>query len=115
MKEIMAAESSEENQGVPTFIYTTSLSKDETPLLYLLERPIDELGDDLLEEFAGKKLSVSEIYDAHHVGKRYILRNYKDALIQLEADGKIAVTPPKRRPYRGKPSMGEDVQISFPT
>lgn len=114
MKEIMAGESSEQNQGVPTFTYTTSLSRDETPLLFLLEQPIENLGETLLKEFAGRTMSVEEIYEAHQVGTKFILRNYKDALIRLEEEKQIVADPSKRRPYRGKPSMGNDVKISFP-
>jgi three-Cys-motif partner protein len=39
MKEIMASESSEFDQGVPSFSYSKSLSEYETPLLFSLDRP----------------------------------------------------------------------------
>lgn len=110
MKEIMAAESSEASQGVPTFTYTKSLSSDETPLLYMLERPIDELGEMLLADFAGRTMRMKEIFEQHHVGRRFIERNYKAALIQLELDGKISTNPSKRR----KGTFADHVQVTFP-
>lgn len=116
MKEIMAAESSEENQGVVTFTYTRSLSRDETPLLYLLDRPLDDLGEMLLTEFAGQSLTMEGVFDRHNVGKPYVKRNYKAALIQLEVDGRIEAEPPiSKRPQRkGESTFADRVLVKFP-
>jgi hypothetical protein len=40
-----------------------------------------------LDEFAGKNSDDAEVYNQHHVGKRYIKKNYKQALLKLEAEG----------------------------
>ncbi len=114
MKNIMAAESSEFEQGVPTFKYTIATNQIEMPLLYLLSRPIVDLAEMLLTDFAGQKRSMLHIYEEHHVGKRYVERNYKDALIALEMEGRITAEPAKRKPYKGKPSFGPDVLVTFP-
>jgi hypothetical protein len=62
-------------------------------LLFELLRPLDELENMLLDEFAGQTLTMLEVYNQHHVGKRYIKKNYKQALLKLEAEGKIIVDP----------------------
>jgi three-Cys-motif partner protein len=116
MKDIMAKESSEFEQGVPSFGYAKALSEYETPLLFQFDRPIEELGEMLLEHYAGCTLSMRAVFEAHHVGRRYIERNYKSALLQLEKEGKITADPPaaRRRPHKGEPSFGPNVLVRFP-
>jgi len=115
MKDIMAKESSEAIQGVPSFKYTNSLTQDETPLLYLLARPIEELGDILLNDFKDQNLTCLEVYHRHHIGRPYLKKNYKAALLQLESEGKIKTTPPAsdRRMYKGTRTFGDGVQVWF--
>jgi hypothetical protein len=116
MKEIMAKESSEFNQGVASFTYTKALSAEETPLLYLLERPLEDLAGDLLKRFAGQTLTMDEVFERHHIGTPYIKKNYKAALLDLEEQGKISTNPAasNRRKRAGKPTFAGDVMIEFP-
>lgn len=113
MKEIMAGESSSAKQGVPSFEYNPAPPR--YPLLYELYRPLDELENLLLDEFAGQTMAMEQIYNQHHVGKRYISKNYKDALKKLEQQGKIIADPPasKRRKYKGEITFGEKVTVTF--
>jgi three-Cys-motif partner protein len=108
MKEIMAKESSTEQQGVASFEYNPA-TRDQ-PLLFELSRPRDDLKNMLLDEFAGQSILVKEIYESHHVGKPYIEKNYKEVLLQLEAEGKITADPSKRK----KNTMADRVMITFP-
>lgn len=89
MKEIMAKESSEQTQGVPSFEYNPATL--QQPLLFELTRPLDELEAMLLNTFSGRTMTMKEIYDQHHVGKPFISKNYKTALGNLESQGRIAV------------------------
>lgn len=66
MKEIMAGESSSENQGVATFEYNPASSRQ--PLLFSLARPLDDLADDLLSRFAGRTLTMQQVYEQHNIG-----------------------------------------------
>lgn len=115
MKDIMAKESSEENQGVPSFEYNPAVSSQQ-PLLFELYRPLDELEEMLLDEFAGRTMTMISIYQEHHVGRRYVLRNYKAALNSLEAKGKIIAEPPanQRRKQKGEITFPDTVQVKFP-
>ncbi len=114
MKEIMAGESSEKEQGVPTFEY--SPASERFPLLFELSRPLDDLEEMLLRDFAGQKLLMRAIYERHSVGKRYIKINYKRALTNLESAGKIRTDPPaNKRPKRhGVVTFGDSVVVAFP-
>ena len=116
MKEIMAAESSDFDQGVPSFAYSRSLDESETPLLFSLDRPLELLADSLIEHFEGQILTMKEVFERHHVGTRYIERNYKTALNRLENEGKIVANPPAaQRPKRsGEVTFGPRVQVRFP-
>ena len=115
MKEIMAKESSGTEQGVPSFEYNpATLSQ---PLLFELSRPLDELEHMLLDEFAGQTMTMTEIFNQHHVGKRYIAKNYKEALRKLEQQGRITVNPPasQRPKRRGEITFADAVRVTFPS
>ena len=106
MKDIMAKESSDTQQGVATFEYNPVDA--QQPFLFEFSRPLDELGDMLLQEFAGQTLKMSSIYEQHNVNRPYTRQNYKRVLGQLEDQGKI--TAPNRR---GK-TFGDSVLVTFP-
>ena len=110
MKGIMARESSSASQGVASFDYNPADKR--MPLLFELTRPIDELADMILAEFSGQTISFKTLYEKHSIGKPYIERNYKDVLLQLEANGKITTKPPSHERRPG--TFGEKVEIIFP-
>jgi len=109
MKEIMAGESSLHEQGVPSFDYNPADKR--FPLLFELNRPLDELEGMLLAEFAGRKVAMKDIYEQHHVGRRFIKKNYKAKLKQMEIKGAIRCEP-SRRP---KDTFGDNVLVTFPS
>lgn len=112
MKDIMAKQSSILLQGVPSFQY------DQKPVQLSLfdSQPLNELEDMLLDEFADQTMTMLQVYERHNVGKRYIEKNYKEALLQLEQKGKITVDPPaSQRPKRkDKPTFADHVKVTFP-
>jgi hypothetical protein len=114
MKEIMAKESSECTQGVPSFEY--SPASEIFPLLFELSKPLDDLEDMLFQEFAGQELTMSDIYIRHNVGRPYIKTNYKKVLAGMEAAGKIKANPAaKDRPKRGGAvTFADRVLVTFP-
>ena len=114
MKEIMASESSENEQGVPSFEY--SPASERQPVLFGYSHPLDELEKMLLDEFAGLTLTMGEIFERHNYEKRYVEKNYREALIKLEADGTIATDPPaSARPKRkGMVTFGPNTKVTFP-
>ena len=114
MREIMAKESSSKDQGVPSFGFSPADRR--FPLLFELWRPLDELGEMLMTDFAGCRISMREIYERHSPGRRFIERNYRDALRKLEEQGRIKVEPParQRKARKGELSFGPKVMVSFP-
>ena len=114
MKEIMASESSTADQGVPSFVYNPADKR--FPLLFEYTRPLDDLTEMLLDDFANQTLTAKQIFESHHVGRPYIEKNYKDALRKLEAENLILTNPPaeKRRKQKGKVSFSDNVEVTFP-
>ncbi len=114
MKEIMAKESTDQDQGVASFEYNPATT--QQPLLFELTRPLDELESMLLDKFSKRTLTMKEIYDQHHVGTPYISKNYKAALNKLEAKGKILAEPPanKRKKRNGEITFADSVKVTFP-
>lgn len=110
MKKIMAKESSLKEQGVSSFAYNPA--DIHQPLLFALSRPLDDLGEMLLKQFAGKQMKMIDVFNQHHVGYRYVERNYKDVLMKLEEQGKIKANPVAKG--RRKNTMGDNVEITFP-
>ncbi|MGB3419080.1 MAG: three-Cys-motif partner protein TcmP [Dolichospermum sp.] len=109
-RDVMAKESSEQNQGVPSFEYNPATIRQ--PLLFEISRPLDDLEQMLMDEFAGQTITMQEIYMQHNVGRSYISKNYKTALINLESQGKITAEPPVNK--RKKNTFGDSVKVTFP-
>lgn len=112
MKQIMASASSTADQGVASFDY--SPADESTPLLFELTRPLDDLEDMLRTEYAGKVVSMIDIYQSHSVGRRYLSKNYKDALKKMEETGHISVTDPEGKKRR-KGSFADRLLVTFPS
>lgn len=110
MKEIMAKESSSSDQGVPSFEYNPSIYKQG--FLFELSRPLDQLGELLLAQYAGKMLTMKQVYDRHNVGTPFIKSNYKAILSTLEQEGKIITDPPAEK--RRKATFADGVRVIFP-
>jgi GMT-like protein len=68
-----------------------------------------------LERFAGKRMSMLDVYDRHQVDTPFIKANYKEALRNLEANGRIKTDPPapKRKMIKGQRSFADDVIVTF--
>lgn len=61
---------------------------------------------------------MKEVFEAHHIGKPYVKRNYKEALRNLEARGAVKVSPPAERRRKGKDgklSFSDNALVIFPT
>lgn len=114
MKEIMAKESSEADQGVPSFRY--SAASERCPLLFDLTTPLADLEKELTARFAGKTLTMEEVYRSHSVGRPFIKRNYKRALNNLEQAGRLKAVPSAndRKVQKGERTFADQVKVTFP-
>lgn len=113
MKEIMAKESSDDNQGVPTFEYNPADFLPKQSLLFQLSRPLDDLKGMLLEKYSSKTITMYDIYSSHHIDTPYIKSNYKEALKSLEAAGKIKAIKLNGKPRKAG-TFADDVSAIFP-
>jgi three-Cys-motif partner protein len=110
MKDILDAESSKHEQGVPSFQY--SPADERQPMLFELSRPLEDLEEMLLEKFAGRHVTMEQVYQEHNVGTRYVKRNYKEVLRTLEQKGLIEAEPPASK--RKANTFADRVLVTFP-
>jgi peptidoglycan hydrolase-like amidase len=77
---------------------------------------LEDLEKELRHQFAGKTLTMQDIYMKHNVGRPFISRNYKRALSNLESAGKVQADPPaaKRRMQKGERTFPDHVKVTFP-
>ncbi|WP_281337268.1 three-Cys-motif partner protein TcmP [Flavobacterium eburneipallidum] len=112
MKEIMAKESTNDEQGVPSFAYDPADLMPKQTLLFKLSRPLDDLKEDLLKVFYKKKLTMREIYEQHNVDTPYIKKNYKDVLKEFYENGLIdAISNKNKAPKAG--TFADDIIVTF--
>jgi hypothetical protein len=123
MKRVMANESSLTEQGVASFEYNPATA--EQPLLFGLLRSLDELEGLLLDEFAGRTVSMLDVFNEHNLlapnsRHNYMLpftdKNYKDVLTMMEQAGKITGDPPyaKRPKRKGAITCADATMFTFP-
>ena len=110
MKNVMAKESSLYEQGVPSFTYNPADKR--FPLLFELNRPLDDLAETLSAKFAGRTITMKDIYVEHSVGTPYIDKNYKEILKKMEAAGAISADPSAAK--RRKDTFSDTVKVTFP-
>jgi hypothetical protein len=106
MKEIMATHSSHTDQGVPSYEYAPSMEGTSK----LFEDARDNLEDRLVVEFAGRKLTMIELYHLDNIEKPFIKKNYKEALSNLLAAKRIVTD---RAPRVG--TFADGIVVSFPS
>lgn len=114
MKEIMYAESSNHVGNVASFEYNPrdSYFKQGSVFDYL-SRPLDELGNMLLEQYSGKTIDFKALYEEHSVDKTYIKKNYKEALRALYDDKKIDAVSTKTKKPPKKGTFSDEMRITF--
>lgn len=90
MKDIMANEGSKSEDGIPNFMYNPADKR--FPVLFEYGRPLSDLEGMLLTDFIGQELTVKEIFARHNVGKPFVLKNYKAAIMSLESNWLVTTT-----------------------
>jgi three-Cys-motif partner protein len=109
MKGVMSRESSKHEQGVASFEYSPADKRYK--VLFELARPLDDLEEMLLEDYAGREIAFKELYEEHSVGRPYTDSNYKEVLKKLEKAGKVS--PYKVGKVRRAGTFADDVIIAF--
>lgn len=111
MKSIMAKESSDENQGVPSFEYSPAGPK--YPILYRLSRPLEELEEMILTKYSNKTIAFNDLYEEHSVGTQFLEKNYRQVFIKLEENGIITASDPENKKRR-RNTFPKRLVITFP-
>jgi three-Cys-motif partner protein len=114
MKEIMYNESSDKSSEVASFEYNPRdlCDSKQLSLFDALARPLEDLQGMLLQEYAGRTINFTELYEAHSVDKPYIRKNYKDVLRTMYENDKITAVNPRGKPPR-KGTFSDEMRITF--
>jgi len=110
MKGIMAGKGIVDEDGVPRFEFLPGQQGQQ--LRFDCVRPLAKLPEELLTEFGGQTLAVREIFERHHPGTPFIMRNYKRVLRDLYESGDVVCTSKTGRIRKN--SMPDHVLVSFP-
>ncbi|MBX0291942.1 three-Cys-motif partner protein TcmP [Hymenobacter sp. HSC-4F20] len=116
MKEIMAGQSTSAGTG-QLFEHNPNPGCGPVQQLLIQEpRPLEILAKQLQSFFAGKELTYPDLHNQHQFTTKYLEKDYRKAVLLLEEQGLITVTPSRPlRPKRlGQPTLGERVLIKFP-
>jgi hypothetical protein len=115
MKDVMAKMSSGDGE-VKNFEFVPVKS----PQLRLLDidnpHSIGVLKVILLDQGAGKSMTVKDVYERYTVDTPYLLQHVQRALRELEAEGKVTIDiPADKRPKRkGEVTLAEQRIVTFP-
>jgi len=114
MKDIMYKESTDKRDEVASFEYNPRdlVGYRQLSLFEMLSRPLDALQGMLMEEYAGRTIDFTTLYEEHSVDRPYIKKNYKDVLKNLYENGKITAINPKGKPPR-KGTFSDEMRITF--
>lgn len=114
MKDIMYRESTDKSDSVASFEYNPRdlFNGKQLSLFDNLSRPLDDLQDMLLQEYAGRTIDFTELYEVHSIDKPFIKKNYKDVLWNMYDSGKITAINPKGKPPR-KGTFSDEMRITF--
>lgn len=118
MKEIMYGEGEKDSEGVGKFEFIPSSDRMYTQLSFIdmFNSSLKELKLHLTRTYKGRKVNLLSLYKEDSIGNRYLIKHYKQVLLELEEEGKIICNPPRelRRKYKGKPTLNEKtVKIKF--
>lgn len=108
-KEISAKESTRFDDSVPSLDHNPGTN----PAQGLLFSPLVQLEEELVTTFAGKIRTTDEIYNEHHNGRPYVIKNYRQAILHLEETGAVQVDPP-RATRRQPDNLPGTARITFP-
>ena len=119
MKEIMYAQSDDRTQGVARFGYVREVSKKRTPLLALMNAPLEDFKKQLCDELAGQKAerkTLRDRFDTMHPRNPFVEKNWREALSQLEVEGRVTCVPPRteRKMQKGEVTFGPNTVVAFP-
>ena len=81
----MASHSSKLRQGVPTFTYVPPPTHQQPGRLDF-SRPLDDLREVLLEDYAERVITLPQLYEEHSPDRPYLKKNYTEVLAELEKD-----------------------------
>lgn len=115
MRDVMAKECVFLGQEMPLYEYNPAPPPETDPQLSLwvdpTPDPFSQLRDDLKLQFAGRTLTVRQLFEKHSLGQPYLLRHYRFVLMEFEERGLVTIDPPSSA--RRKGTLKETALVTF--
>ncbi len=109
-KDILSRESTDSADGIPIHqdrqVVQMSLS------LGMPDLSISKLKSELATKFEGQILTFADVMLGHSPGRKYVTRNFKDAVLEMERDGLVSVLRASTR-NKGSKTLSEYDRIQF--
>ncbi|TWH48490.1 three-Cys-motif partner protein TcmP [Sporomusa sp. KB1] len=112
MKEIMHSTGGSDDEGIGTFEFVP-VQNPQLTLLFRYGLTLEQLKTDLCTRYRGRTITVKNIFDEHNYGTPFIISNYKEALRQLESEGRIRCNPAVRQIRNGVKTMADKTLVIF--
>lgn len=113
MKEIMYGIGEKDFNGIGQFEFIPSCDKSgmQLSIVDLYNTPFEEFKKELCERYKGKTVSMIHLYNQDSPYTRFILKQYKKAMMELELAGKITCDKPYTK--RRKNTFSDSTIIRF--
>lgn len=116
MKTLMAKMSTRKEEDIATFTYSPVEERKEyrQQSLFPESETLEDLKREILFRFAGQARTCKQVFRAHNVGTPFVEKNYRQAMSELEAEGKISPIEHTDKRLSGKQLLGSDILFAFP-
>ena len=114
MKEIMVKIGETDYNGIGQFEFIPSCDKSSSIQLSIIDLfniPFETFKDNLCKRYFGKTYTMKSLYNTDSPNTRFISRQYKQALIELELEGRITCDKPYAK--RRKNTFSDNTVINF--
>lgn len=119
MKEIMYNTGEKDINGIGKFEFIPACDKEnyQLSIINMFDTSIEDFKNHLLNTYSGKTILLKDLYYLDTVNNKFIMKQYQEALTDLEEKDKIQCNPPftKRMIRKGIRTMNpKKVTIAFP-
>lgn len=114
MKDIMYKIGEKDYHGIGQFEFIPSCDKnnyEQLTIVDLFNTPFNDFKKTLCLKYKGSHIKVKDLINNDSPNTKFVKAQYKEALKQLETEGKIYCVPPKEK--RKKNTLADDVCIIF--
>lgn len=114
MKDIMYNIGEKDFNGIGQFEFIPSCDKQldtQLSIIDLFATPFQEFKENLCKKYSGKTISMKRLFECDSPNTRFVSKQYKKALIELELEGRISCDKPYNQ--RRKNTLSDSTTLKF--